>query len=111
MRFVISNNELNDVILFRPQDIIVFIIGGTTYGEAREISKLNSSNPGIRIVLGGTTIHNSTSFLKDVFDATGRWNMSGKDIQLNNTAATTGLSTSNLPSQNGASVKRSASIF
>ncbi|KAI9199556.1 Sec1-like protein [Polychytrium aggregatum] len=44
----------------KPQDIIVFIVGGATYAEAREVSKINASNPGIRIVLGGTTIHNSS---------------------------------------------------
>jgi hypothetical protein len=43
----------------RAQDIIVFIIGGATYGEAREIAKLNALNTGARIILGGTTIHNS----------------------------------------------------
>ncbi|KAJ1569485.1 vacuolar protein sorting-associated protein 45 [Cladochytrium tenue] len=47
----------------KPQDIIVFFIGGTTYAEAREIQRLNSATPGVRIVLGGTTIHNSTRFL------------------------------------------------
>ncbi|KAJ3054489.1 vacuolar protein sorting-associated protein 45, partial [Rhizoclosmatium hyalinum] len=61
----------------KPQDIIVFIIGGTTYAEAREIQKLNSSNSGCRVVLGGTTIHNSTSFLREVFDSVGKWRKSG----------------------------------
>jgi vacuolar protein sorting-associated protein 45 len=48
----------------RPQDIIVFMIGGTTYEEAKMIAGVNESMPGVRIVLGGTTIHNSESFLK-----------------------------------------------
>ncbi|KAJ1570115.1 vacuolar protein sorting-associated protein 45 [Nowakowskiella sp. JEL0078] len=44
----------------RPQDLIVFVVGGVTYAEAREVSKLNAANhPTIRIVLGGTTVHNS----------------------------------------------------
>src|SRR5215471_16022116 len=43
----------------RPQDIIVFMIGGTTYEEARMIKGINESMPGVRIVLGGTTVHNS----------------------------------------------------
>ncbi|KAJ3109675.1 vacuolar protein sorting-associated protein 45 [Phlyctochytrium planicorne] len=57
----------------KPQDIIVFMIGGTTYAEAREINKLNASTPGVRIILGGTTIHNSKSFLREVSDSVSRW--------------------------------------
>lgn len=44
---------------FRPQDIIVFIIGGATYEEALTVYNLNRSTAGVRIVLGGTTIHNT----------------------------------------------------
>ncbi|KAJ3296611.1 vacuolar protein sorting-associated protein 45 [Borealophlyctis nickersoniae] len=43
----------------KPQDIIVFMIGGATYAEAREVNKLNASGTGVRIVLGGTTVHNA----------------------------------------------------
>lgn len=43
----------------RPQDIIVFVIGGATYEEALTVYNLNRTNPGVRIVLGGTTIHNT----------------------------------------------------
>uniref|UniRef100_A0A8C1P2B7 Vacuolar protein sorting-associated protein 45 n=1 Tax=Cyprinus carpio TaxID=7962 RepID=A0A8C1P2B7_CYPCA len=45
----------------RPQDIIVFIIGGATYEEALTVYNLNRTMPGVRIVLGGTTIHNTKS--------------------------------------------------
>ncbi|KFU89353.1 Vacuolar protein sorting-associated protein 45 [Chaetura pelagica] len=55
-------NTLRD----RPQDIIVFIIGGATYEEALTVFNLNRSNPGVRVVLGGTTIHNTKSFLEEV---------------------------------------------
>ncbi|NXI44583.1 VPS45 protein, partial [Galbula dea] len=48
-------NSLRD----RPQDIIVFILGGATYEEALSVYNLNRSNPGVRLVLGGTTIHNT----------------------------------------------------
>ncbi|KAJ3030294.1 UNVERIFIED_CONTAM: vacuolar protein sorting-associated protein 45 [Siphonaria sp. JEL0065] len=64
----------------KPQDIIIFMIGGITYAEARGIQKLNSSNTGARIILGGTTIHNSTSFLREVYDSVGRWHKSGTNI-------------------------------
>ncbi|CAM0134859.1 unnamed protein product [Umbelopsis sp. WA50703] len=47
----------------RAQDIIVFFIGGTTYEEARYVAQLNASTPGARIVLGGTSVHNTQSFL------------------------------------------------
>lgn len=47
-------------VQFRPQDIIVFIIGGATYEEALTVYNLNRTMPGVRIVLGGTTIHNTT---------------------------------------------------
>ncbi|KAG5842723.1 hypothetical protein ANANG_G00180740 [Anguilla anguilla] len=50
----------------RPQDIIVFIIGGATYEEALTVYNLNRTMPGVRIVLGGTTIHNTKSFLEEV---------------------------------------------
>ncbi|KAM9000350.1 vacuolar protein sorting-associated protein 45 isoform 2-T2 [Sarcophilus harrisii] len=53
----------------RPQDIIIFIIGGTTYEEALTVYNLNRTTPGVRIVLGGTTIHNTKSFLEEVLAA------------------------------------------
>ena len=53
----------------RPQDIIVFVIGGTTYEEALAIHTLNRSSPGIRIILGGTTIHNFKGFLDEISQA------------------------------------------
>lgn len=52
-------------IVSRPQDVIVFIIGGTTYEEARTVALLNQEPPttggagGARILLGGTCVHNS----------------------------------------------------
>lgn len=61
-------------ILHRPQDIIVFMVGGTTYEEARAVALLNQqliaaaaaapgggggSHTAPRIILGGTCMHNS----------------------------------------------------
>ena len=43
----------------RPQDVIVFVVGGATYAEALAVANANKSTPGVRIVLGGSTIHNS----------------------------------------------------
>lgn len=56
----------------RPQDVIVFMIGGATYEEARTVTLFNQDpasvmdGPGIqpgsvRVILGGTCIHNSSS--------------------------------------------------
>lgn len=53
--------------------MIIFIIGGTTYEEARTITLFNqdpvaASNGGVqtatgtRILLGGTCVHNSSSY-------------------------------------------------
>lgn len=57
----------------KPQDIIVFIVGGTTYEEARVVAQINASSPGVRVVLGGTTVHNSATFLEEVVDAVDGW--------------------------------------
>ncbi|KAF9291708.1 vacuolar protein sorting-associated protein 45 [Mortierella alpina] len=50
----------------RPQDVIVFMVGGATFEEARYIAMLNAASPGSRIILGGTTIHNSQSFMQEL---------------------------------------------
>jgi|AntAceMinimDraft_1070359.scaffolds.fasta_scaffold127332_1 vacuolar protein sorting-associated protein 45 len=50
----------------KPKDILVFIIGGVTYEEARFVAQLNESGQGGHITLGGTTILNSGDFLRDL---------------------------------------------
>jgi hypothetical protein len=58
----------------KPQDIIVFMIGGVTYEEAKMVAGINAGGaPGVRIVLGGTTVHNATTFLEEVEDVVGSW--------------------------------------
>ncbi|KAJ6585117.1 Sec1 family-domain-containing protein [Mycena capillaripes] len=63
--------------LQRPQDVIIFMIGGTTYEEARTVTLFNqdpvaASNGGIptaagtRLLLGGTCVHNSSSYVEMV---------------------------------------------
>lgn len=57
----------HQLISGRPQDIIVFMLGGTTYEEARAVALLNqklagdaAGGPGgTRVLLGGSTVHNS----------------------------------------------------
>eukprot|EP00298_Acanthocystis_sp_HF-20_P022499 c30459_g1_i1.p1 GENE.c30459_g1_i1~~c30459_g1_i1.p1 ORF type:complete len:583 (+),score=208.00 c30459_g1_i1:32-1750(+) len=55
----------------RPQEIIIFYVGGTTYEEALTVELFNKSSAGMKIVLGGTTIHNSKSFLSGIKPALG----------------------------------------
>ncbi|KAH8683047.1 Sec1-like protein [Tricladium varicosporioides] len=57
----------------KPQDIVVFIVGGVTFEEAKSVSQINASSPGVRIVLGGTCVHNSTTFLEEMEDAVSSW--------------------------------------
>lgn len=49
----------------RVANILVFVIGGITYEEAYTVHQLNS-NLKVQILLGGTSILNSQSFLQQV---------------------------------------------
>lgn len=57
----------------KAQDIIVFIVGGATYEEARIVADLNQINKNVRIILGGTAIHNTETFINEIEDAGSRW--------------------------------------
>ena len=57
----------------KPQDIVIFMVGGTTYEEAKMVAQVNASSPGVRVVLGGTGVHNSSTFLEEVEDAVESW--------------------------------------
>jgi len=48
----------------RPSEIIVYVIGGITYEESFHIHMMN--NQGARILLGGSYIHNFSSFIDEV---------------------------------------------
>ncbi|KAK1275537.1 hypothetical protein QJS04_geneDACA023269 [Acorus gramineus] len=47
----------------RPQEVVIFIIGGTTYEEARVVTLQNATNSGTRFILGGSVVLNSKRFL------------------------------------------------
>jgi vacuolar protein sorting-associated protein 45 len=50
-----------------PERIIVFIVGGATFEEAKEISTIyNVPSNSNRVILGGTSLINSEDFLTDV---------------------------------------------
>ncbi|OAY23561.1 vacuolar protein sorting-associated protein 45 homolog isoform X1 [Manihot esculenta] len=53
----------------RPQDVVIFIVGGTTYEESRTVALQNASNSGVRFILGGSVVLNSKRFLKDLEEA------------------------------------------
>lgn len=56
-----------------PRDIIIFIVGGVCYEEARLINELNNSNKGTKIVLGGTQTLNSKQFIDNILDVGDSW--------------------------------------
>lgn len=49
-----------------PEEVIIFMVGGVTYEEATKVSEFNASQGRVRIILGGSTVHNSTSFLEEL---------------------------------------------
>ena len=57
----------------KPQDIVVFMVGGATYEEAKMVAQINASSPGVRIVLGSAGVLNSTSYLDAVEEAVDSW--------------------------------------
>merc|ERR1712110_255687 len=52
----------------RPQHILVFIVGGATYAEARCIADFNRDNSarGFRALLGSNTMHTTSSYIRDI---------------------------------------------
>lgn len=56
-----------------PREIVVFIVGGVCYEEARLVNELNKNTDGIRIVLGGTHTLNSKTFIENLKDVGGSW--------------------------------------
>lgn len=53
----------------RPTHVVVFVVGGATYEESLCVHQINKANPGAKVVLGGTTIHNSASFFEEIKSA------------------------------------------
>lgn len=51
----------------RPNQRIVFwMVGGTTYEESAHVAGVNSLSSGASVVLGGSCVHNSSSFLREL---------------------------------------------
>eukprot|EP00042_Codosiga_hollandica_P050257 m.596512 g.596512 ORF g.596512 m.596512 type:complete len:70 (-) comp58051_c0_seq7:132-341(-) len=51
---------------YAPIEVIVFIVGGTTYEESKIVAQFNQEQPSVRVLLGGTNIHNFKSFTREV---------------------------------------------
>lgn len=50
---------------------MIFVVGGTTFEEARDVAEMNKTLEGGRgLLLGGTSVHNSRSFLADLAQLT-----------------------------------------
>mmetsp|Transcript_15620 Transcript_15620/g.28643 ORF Transcript_15620/g.28643 Transcript_15620/m.28643 type:complete len:603 (+) Transcript_15620:252-2060(+) len=70
----------------KPREVIVFMLGGVTFEEAAAVQRINQANTGMTVVLGGSNVHNSKSFLAELtqlgsgatgaFPATGFYNNS-----------------------------------
>lgn len=48
-----------------PDEILVYMVGGITYEEGTKVAEFNETSK-IPVILAGSTIHNSTSFLDEV---------------------------------------------
>ena len=72
---------LTDLSSLRPQDIIIFIVGGATYAEAEVVANINKSTQGVRIILGGTTIHSSRRYVMVCVCAWGGGGVTNTDKQ------------------------------
>jgi vacuolar protein sorting-associated protein 45 len=59
---------LNECPNASPKDIVIFMVGGTTYEEAMNVSEFNkvAANSEMNVYFGGSCIHNSVSFLKEI---------------------------------------------
>lgn len=68
-----SNSNSHTTPREKPQDIIIFMVGGVTFEEAKTVASMNASVPGVRIVLGGTCVHNSRSFMAEVESVVTGW--------------------------------------
>ena len=50
----------------RPTETIIFIVGGATFEEATKVAEFNAANPSLKVLLGGSCVHNSRSFLDEI---------------------------------------------
>lgn len=56
----------------KVSEVILFIVGGATFEEATKVAEFNKLNQGLRVILGGSNVHNSNSFTKEILNNFGR---------------------------------------
>jgi len=49
-----------------PDQVLIYMVGGITYEEGTKIHEFNAEGKGPRVILAGSTVHNSTSFLDEL---------------------------------------------
>lgn len=63
MLFYCPVDVIAEIVAFhRPQDVVIFVVGGTTYEESRSVALYNVANPGVRFFLGGSVVLNSKRY-------------------------------------------------
>ncbi|ODV97318.1 hypothetical protein PACTADRAFT_66277 [Pachysolen tannophilus NRRL Y-2460] len=62
-----SNNDYALNPNEKSQDIIIYMVGGTTYEESRIVHNLNLNNKNCRLILGGDKILNTHDFFNDLY--------------------------------------------
>mmetsp|Transcript_33298 Transcript_33298/g.58414 ORF Transcript_33298/g.58414 Transcript_33298/m.58414 type:complete len:247 (-) Transcript_33298:34-774(-) len=66
----LKENDFPSTTSFNPrerqQTVIVFIVGGATYEEAKEVGIINRKLQDGKVFIGGSYMHNATSFLAEV---------------------------------------------
>lgn len=67
LKLALTNQNLHNCWLNRPQEVVIFMVGGTTYEESRSVALQNATNTGIRFILGGTAVLNSKRYVHQVF--------------------------------------------
>lgn len=64
-----------------PREVIVFVVGGTTYEEAKAVYDWNDRNPHMRVILGGSAVLNSETFLASLASGGQASDSMGVDIR------------------------------
>lgn len=61
----VEDRHITDPIA-ASKDIILFVINGSTFVEEAAFERYCMAMPGIRVILGGTFVHNSESMLNEM---------------------------------------------
>ncbi len=45
---------------------MIFMVGGVTFEESQTVFDFNKNNPNMRVILGGTSVLNTTGFMMEM---------------------------------------------